>query len=91
MMLIIILACIFTHSLLHRYYLVSGHVSMITESNTILRDFHGPQDYNINHLLLPASALLGCSFKNCITLKTNTDCEVIQFLFKVTTHFSSSF
>ena len=90
-MLITILACIFTLSLFNRYYLVSGHVSMITESNTILRDFHGPHDYNINHLLLPASALLGRCFKNCITLKTNTDCEVIQLRFKVTTHFSSSF
>lgn len=56
---------------------------MINEAGTIFREFHAPEDYNVNHLLLPAAALLGRSFNNCIELRTKSKCEVIQYLFKV--------
>lgn len=66
-----------------RYYLLSGDVIMVNETGIVFREFHGPEDYNVNHLLLPAAALLGRSFNNCIELRTKSKCEVIQYLFKV--------
>lgn len=56
---------------------------MVNETGIVFREFHGPEDYNVNHLLLPAAALLGRSFNNCIELRTKSKCEVIQYLFKV--------
>ena len=49
----------------------------------VLREFRSPVDYNLNHILQPAAALLGHSFHSMISLQTLTDCEVIQYLFRV--------
>ena len=66
------------------YYLIDGNVNMVSSSGLILRSFSAPADYNINHLLQPAGAFLGRRIRNVVQLKTITECEVVQFLFKVT-------
>lgn len=59
---------------------------MINDKGIVFREFNAPEDYNINHLLLPAAALIGRVFRDTISLRTNSRCEVIQFLFRVTIH-----
>lgn len=65
------------------YYLVSGDVVLLSQTNIKLREFHGPHDYNLNHLLQPAAILLGRHLRNYAVLQTSSECEVIQFIFKV--------
>lgn len=65
------------------HYLVSGDVSIQSQSGVKLREFRGPSDYNINHILQPAVILLGCRIRNSVSLCTTTECVVVQFVFKV--------
>ena len=65
------------------HYLISGDVFIQSQSGVKLREFHGPSDYNINHLLQPAVILLGCRLRNPVSLCTATECIVVQFVFKV--------
>ena len=57
---------------------------MVSSSGLVLRSFKAPADYNINHLLQPAAAFLGRRIHEAVELRTVTNCEVVQYLFKVT-------
>ena len=69
--------------LISRDYLVSGEVRMITSTGIVLREFHSNEESNLNHLLQPACALLGRVLHEKVRLECVKDCEVIQYLFRV--------